>query len=75
MALKSKRPSAGATQGHEQISLSRASRMPYSGGAEAIETIEARLERKATVADTRTFAPESLGQTTREKRHKLFYGD
>ena len=38
-------------------------------------TIESRLVKKALVADTRTFMTKSLGQLTREKRHKLLYGD
>ncbi len=64
MALKSKRTSAGATK---KVSTRRRER--------AVETIEARLERKAAVADTQTAATGSLGQMTREKRHKLLYGD
>ncbi len=64
MALKRKRPSAVA-----------AKKAPKPPRAVAVETIEARLTRKATVADTKTFTSESLGQMTREKRHKLLYGD
>ncbi len=43
--------------------------------AATVETIEARLKRKATAADTQSFATDSLGQMTREMRHKLLYGD
>ena len=86
MALKSKRPAAGASQGAKKKTLSFTGKMHYAGvltakksskrrRAVAVETIEARLERKATVADTKTFATKSLGQMTREKRHKLLYGD
>jgi len=87
MALKSKRPSAGASRDGKKTTLSFSGKMHYAGivlatkksskqhRAVAVETIEARLARKAVVADTRTFATESLGQMTREKRHKLLYGD
>jgi hypothetical protein len=67
MALKSKPPSLGASgSGPGKKTLRTAA---------SVETIEARLERKATLADTKTFATTSLGQMTREKRHKLLYGD
>ena len=86
MALKSKRPAAGASRGGKKTTLSFTGKMHSAGVTAAkkyskrrrtvaIETIEARLERKATVADTKTFVTESLGQMTREKRHKLLYGD
>jgi uncharacterized protein YaiL (DUF2058 family) len=86
MALKSKRPAAGATRGGKKTTLSFTGKMQYAGvlttkkspkrrRAIAVETIEARLKRKATVADTKAFATQSLGQMTREKRHKLLYGD
>jgi hypothetical protein len=86
MALKSKRPAAGASRGGKKTTLSLMGKMHYSGAlttkksskrsrAVAVETIEARLERKATVADSKTFTTDSLGQMTREKRHKLLYGD
>jgi len=42
--------------------------------AEAVETIEARLDRKAAIADGKMFATESLGQLSREQRHKLLFG-
>jgi hypothetical protein len=45
------------------------------GSAAPAETIEARLDRKATIADGRTFSTKSLGQMSREQRHKLLYGD
>jgi hypothetical protein len=86
MALKSKRPSAEAKRGGTKTTPSIIGKMHYAGAvatkkspkrlrAEAVETIEARLDRKATVADNTAFASESLGQMTREKRHKLLYGD
>jgi len=86
MALKSKPPAAGASPGATKKTISVTGKMHESGvltakkslkrhRAVAAETIEVRLERKATAADTRTFPPESLGQMTREKRHKLLYGD
>jgi hypothetical protein len=41
-----------------------------------VETIEARLARKAKIADAQTAAATpSLGQMTTEQRHKLLYGD
>ena len=40
-----------------------------------VETIESRLERKAVAADVRTAGTQSLGQISREQRHKLLYGD
>ena len=54
------------------ISLSFASDILQSG-----TSIKARpAERKAGVADIKTFASKSLGQMTREKRHKLLlYGN
>jgi hypothetical protein len=39
------------------------------------ETIEARLTRKAAVADGKSFPAKSLGQISRERRHKLLYGE
>ena len=86
MALKGKRPAAGASRGGKKATLSLPGKTPYAAvrttkksskrnAAVAVETIEARLERKATEADTKTFAIKSLGQLTREKRHKLLYGD
>ncbi len=86
MALKSRRPPAGASWGGKKATLSSLGKRHDAGAgatkksskqprAVAVETIEARLERKATVADTQTFGTESLGQMTREKRHRLLYGD
>jgi hypothetical protein len=86
MALKSKRPATGASRGGKKTTLSFTGKMQHAdvlttkrtlkrSRAVAVETIEARLVRKATVADTKTFATKSLGQMTREKRHKLLYGD
>jgi hypothetical protein len=84
MALKSKRPATGASRGRKKTSLSFTRKLHAADAStvkksserrEAVETIEARLERKAAVADTGTFATESLGQMTREQRHKLLYGD
>ncbi len=45
------------------------------GPSASAETIEARLDRKAAIADGQTFATNSLGQMSREQRHKLLYGD
>jgi len=45
------------------------------GPAASEETIEARLDRKATIADGQTSVTRSLGQMNREQRHKLLYGD
>lgn len=39
------------------------------------ETIEARLERKATEADGKVFATKSLGQMTYEERDNLLFGE
>lgn len=39
-----------------------------------LETTEARLERKAAVADRKIFTTRSLGQMSRSERHKLLYG-
>lgn len=86
MALKSKRPAADVSRGGKKTTISLAGKMLYAGVPTtkksskprregAVETIEARLQRKATEADTKTFATKSLGQMTREKRHKLLYGD
>ena len=84
MALKSKRPATGASRGRKKTTLSFTRKLHTADAStvkksserrEAVETIEARLERKAAVADTGTFATESLGQMTREQRHKLLYGD
>lgn len=85
MALKNKRSSGGPSQGGNKVAPSFIGQPPQAGvlatqklskrrSAGAVETIEARLERKATVADTKTLVTESLGQMTREKRHKLLYG-
>lgn len=41
----------------------------------SVETIEARLDRKAADGDSREATTESLGQMSREQRHKLLYGD
>ena len=38
------------------------------------ETIEERLEGKAADADLNALATTSLGQMSREERHKLLYG-
>ena len=43
--------------------------------ATSAETIEARLDRKAAIADGQRPATKSLGQMSREQRHKLLYGD
>lgn len=86
MALKSKRSAADTSRGGKKKTPSFTGKMRNAGGmatettqkqhhAVAVETTEARLERKATVADVETFATESLGQMTREKRHRLLYGD
>jgi hypothetical protein len=64
MALRSKQRSAGV--------IGKVAKRP---GAVAVETIEARLERKAAIADGQTAPTESLGRMTREKRHKLLYAD
>ncbi len=45
------------------------------GLATSAETIEAHLDRKAAIADGQTFATKSLGQISREQRHKLLYRD
>jgi hypothetical protein len=39
------------------------------------ETIEARLDRKAAVADSQGLATKSLGRMSRAERHKLLYRD
>jgi hypothetical protein len=86
MALKSKRPSSGAGPGGKTTTVSRTGKMRHAsvtvtGDSSqrdrpvAVETIEARLERKATAADTTTFVTDSLGQMTRDRRHRLLYGD
>lgn len=87
MTLKSKRPLTGASRGGKKTTLSFSGKVHHAGVVPAtkkpskqrrvvaVETIEARLVRKAAVADTKTFATESLGQMAREKRHKLLYGD
>jgi uncharacterized protein YaiL (DUF2058 family) len=86
MALKSKLPLAGASRGGKTTTLSLSGEMQPAGvlaakkspkrrRTVAVETIEARLAGKAEVADTKAFATMSLGQMTREKRHKLLYGD
>ncbi len=41
----------------------------------APETIEARLSRKAAVADNAFFPAQSMGQMSREQRHNLLYRD
>jgi hypothetical protein len=46
-----------------------------SRAAVPVETIEARLDRKAVVADTQTCSTPSLGQMSVEQRHKLLYRD
>ena len=86
MALKSKRPSTGSSLGGIPPLVSPTSDRHRGGGGLTsqtpskpsvvkVETIEARLERKAVVADTKAGASESLGAMTRETRHKLLYGD
>jgi hypothetical protein len=86
MSLKSKRPSGGPSQNGNTGTQSFTGKVHAAGvqatahvskprGAVSVETIEARLNRKAEVADTKTFATKSLGQLTREQRHKLLYGD
>ena len=82
MALKSKRPSLVGSRGSKKRTFSFSGKMRCAGvlvatkrrRATSVETIEARLERKAEVADTKTFVTKSLGQMTREQRHKLLYG-
>jgi hypothetical protein len=86
MAIKSKQPPARPSDLGETVAPSpmekalearaRASKTLAQGHAPAeVETIEARLERKAAVADTQTLSGNSLGQMTREQRHRLLYGD
>ncbi len=86
MALKSKPPSAGVSLGGEKTTVSRVintdaavdpgTKTPLTRRKLVpVETIEARLEREAAVADTTTFATKSLGQMSLEQRHKLLYGD
>ncbi len=77
MALKSKRPSVGAKRRGKKTThpFLAVKTSPEQQQDLAVETIEARLARKAADADTTTFATPSLGQMTREKRHKLLYGD
>jgi ribose 1,5-bisphosphokinase PhnN len=86
MALKSKKSPAGAKRSGKKAALSSAGKITHAGvlatrklikgrRTATDETIEARLARKATVADKKTFVTMSLGQMTREKRHKLLYGD
>jgi len=86
MALKISQPPAGAGKAGNQNTVSLApsilstgvmatKKFVKPGRTVDVETIEARLERKATVADTKKFDSTSLGQMTREKRHKLLYGD
>lgn len=41
----------------------------------AEETIEDRLQRKAVFADRHSVTGKSLGQMSREQRHKLLYGE
>jgi hypothetical protein len=78
---RGKRPSvAGTSRQGEQTSAAgaepalrkAAARKPRTA---SVETIEARLDRKAAIADGKMFAAESLGQLSREQRHKLLYGD
>jgi|HubBroStandDraft_1064217.scaffolds.fasta_scaffold255374_2 hypothetical protein len=38
-------------------------------------TLEDRLEAKATLADHADFSGPSLGEMSREQRHKLLYGE
>lgn len=54
---------------------SAASGLVVRQGVVAEETIEDRLERKAAVADTHAVAGTSLGQMSREQRHKQLYGE
>jgi len=86
MALKSKPPSAGVSPGGQKTAVSRAIKTDAAvdPGTKTlskrrkvvpVETIESRLERKAAVADTRTFAAKSLGQMSQEQRHKRLHGD
>jgi len=85
---KSKRPTtAGATRdgrmiGHTPIAgtvlltdVPPRKTATKRGPLPMTETIEARLDRKASIADDRTFATKSLGQRSREQRHKLLYGN
>jgi hypothetical protein len=85
MAFKSRRPSAGAGRDGKKTTISVISKTHDAGvlatktlakrrRAASVESIESRLERKAVVADSKTFATKSLGQMTREQRHKLLYG-
>ena len=87
MTLKSKQPPAAPSRDGTYASRSSVSDRHSAGfvlatkkllrqrRVSSVETIEARLVRKAKIADTKAFANESLGQMTREKRHKLLYGD
>jgi len=86
MALKSKRSAAGANLGGKNAALAPTGKLHPAGVLATktlserpliakVETIEARLERKATLADKETFTTKGLGQMTREQRHKLLYGD
>ena len=89
MALK-RRPPTGATKGgkmasgagHTIISERAVSSGTFTvthdsspAQVSPLETIEARLERKASEADGKVFATKSLGQMSREERHRLLYGD
>jgi len=83
MALrKIKRPTGpGANRGGKKAGVmafaSTADRKAAVGRRQAAqaETIEARLDRKAAVADTQTYTTPSLGQLSPEQRHKLLYRD
>ena len=74
-------PKTASGDGHKPPSGSRtkgATNEAASGddrpGAVQVETIEARLESEAAASDEKTFAGRSLGQMTRQERHKLLFG-
>ena len=74
-------PKTASGDGHKPPSGSRtkgATNEAASGddrpGAVQVETNEARLESKAAASDEKTFAGRSLGQMTRQERHKLLFG-
>jgi hypothetical protein len=80
-------PVAGANRGGKKAGAYKAARSgSQSAGTtlattrharprQPVETIEARLGRKAAAADEAVFVTKSLGQMSRAERHKRLFGD
>lgn len=68
------RPSSSVRKGAKPLLVAARKRAPVVRASRP-STVEEGLEAKALAADQAVFTGPSLGEMTREQRHKILYGE